>query len=554
MKKLVFISLTMLLCLLSGSSTAQALSPSDLVIVFNRNLPESKGVANYYAQRRGVPAANMVGVDVPDSEDMYRGDYERKLVPPVKAQVEKVRGKGGQPAILLVYGVPLRVGPAAVTKAEEDFKVLAAAKVKEYQGLVMHLAQRLDQLTGAPDSGSIRAQRLSYPVKHVLEMAQASFARGAQYLQKAPRKAVDEPTRAEVISLLVKLGGTSPEADALMKKMSKSEGPERQEIQKQELLVLNAIMRQEVGVGMFRGIMPETAQEIAAAVRFVHGLMGELKFWEEARSLYAASDHRTGAAVDSELTMILAGPYQLASWLPNPFNLAYARLPHINKVKEQTLMVGRLDGPTPEIARRLVDDALETEKAGVSGVFYLDARGLAGQEKTDAYAWFDQHLLNLYTQMKKFSPLKVVLDRRPEVFPPGSCPNAALYCGWHSAATYVPACQWRKGAVGYHVASYEAETLKKPGGNVWCKRMLEEGVAATLGPVAEPYLQSFPLPDQFFPLLMTGKLTLLEVYFLTLPGVSWQMILIGDPLYIPFKNKPAILLPGAKDVKIPDKE
>jgi hypothetical protein len=70
--------------------------------------------------------------------------------------------------------------------------------------------------------------------------------------------------------------------------------------------------------------------------------------------------------------------------------------------------------------------------------------------------------------------------------------------------------------------------------------MLEEGVAATLGPVTEPYLNSFPLPDQFFPLLMTGKLTLLEVYFLTVPQVSWMQILIGDPLYCPFKKNPPI--------------
>ena len=46
--------------------------------------------------------------------------------------------------------------------------------------------------------------------------------------------------------------------------------------------------------------------------------------------------------------------------------------------------------------------------------------------------------------------------------------------------------------MGYHIASYECETLKKEGSTVWCKRMLEEGVAATLGPVAEPYVQAFP--------------------------------------------------------------
>ena len=44
----------------------------------------------------------------------------------------------------------------------------------------------------------------------------------------------------------------------------------------------------------------------------------------------------------------------------------------------QTVMVGRLDGPTPAIARRLVDDAMEVEKTGLTGTFYIDARGLGG--------------------------------------------------------------------------------------------------------------------------------------------------------------------------------
>ncbi len=70
--------------------------------------------------------------------------------------------------------------------------------------------------------------------------------------------------------------------------------------------------------------------------------------------------------------------------------------------------------------------------------------------------------------------------------------------------------------------------------------MLEEGVAATLGPVSEPYLQSFPLPDVFFPLLMSGRHPLVEVYFRSIPYLSWRQVLVGDPLYTPFKNNPAI--------------
>ena len=58
----------------------------------------------------------------------------------------------------------------------------------------------------------------------------------------------------------------------------------------------------------FRGILPDTAQETATAIRFTNGLLGELKFWYEAQQLY--DKPQTMAAVDSELTLIMAGPYQ----------------------------------------------------------------------------------------------------------------------------------------------------------------------------------------------------------------------------------------------------
>ena len=101
--------------------------------------------------------------------------------------------------------------------------------------------------------------------------------------------------------------------------------------------------------------------------------------------------------------------------------------------------------------------------------------------------------------------------------------------------------------MGFHVASGEAATLRGVKSNVWCKRMIEEGIAATLGPVQEPYLSSFPLPDHFFPLLMTGDVPLLDVYYRSSPFLSWRQILIGDPLYRPFMKKPAIRLPQGKE-------
>jgi uncharacterized protein (TIGR03790 family) len=65
--------------------------------------------------------------------------------------------------------------------------------------------------------------------------------------------------------------------------------------------------------------------------------------------------------------------------------------------------------------------------------------------------------------------------------------------------------------------------------------MLADGVTATLGAVAEPYLHSFPKPDELFSELLDGR-CLVEAYYHTLPFNSWRLLLIGDPLYTPFKK------------------
>jgi uncharacterized protein (TIGR03790 family) len=103
------------------------------------------------------------------------------------------------------------------------------------------------------------------------------------------------------------------------------------------------------------------------------------------------------------------------------------------------------------------------------------------------------------------------------------------------------------GAVAFHVASFEMISLRTDNEKGWVAGLLNDGVAATMGAVAEPYLAAFPYPDEFFPLLLTGKLTLAEVYWKTCPMVSWMMTCVGDPLYTPFKTNPQMKaedLPG----------
>jgi uncharacterized protein (TIGR03790 family) len=134
--------------------------------------------------------------------------------------------------------------------------------------------------------------------------------------------------------------------------------------------------------------------------------------------------------------------------------------------------------------------------------------------------------------------MHLVHDDRPDVLPPKSADDVALYCGWYSLRRYVPSCDFNPGAVAFHVASLEMVSLHAASESGWAAGLLRSNVSSTLGAVAEPYLGAFPAADDFFPLLLTGQLPLAEVYWRTNPMASWMINMVGDPLYTPFKANP----------------
>ena len=237
----------------------------------------------------------------------------------------------------------------------------------------------------------------------------------------------------------------------------------------------------------------------------------------------------TNASVDSELSMVLAGNYELYKW-------------QLNKLKNRapywdfkTLMVCRLDGPGFKISQGLVDKAIAAEKTGLIGIAYIDSRGVKNDNKPYSFGYFDKSLHDLSLTIKTKTQLPVVEERTSALFGPGQCPYTAIYCGWYSLKKYIDAFDFVDGAIGYHIASWEAMDIRDPNSTQWCPAMLVDGITATIGAVAEPYLRAFPEPDNFFAELLNGR-CLVEAYYRTKPFNSWQLVLIGDPLYTPFKK------------------
>jgi uncharacterized protein (TIGR03790 family) len=300
---------------------------------------------------------------------------------------------------------------------------------------------------------------------------------------------------------------------------------------------------------------PALATEVESARRQLHQLQIQDRSLEQ--QILQLSQDQSHAAVDSELALLWWGDYPTARWLPNTLHWQFS--PARRAQAPPVVMTCRLDGPSPAVIRRLITDARAVESKGdLEGRIYVNCKANGYDAAADpagtSFGAYDESLRELYRLATNQGGLQGRFEAGPKLFPAASCPEAALYFGWYSLANYIPSNRFVPGAIAVHIASLEAVSLRA-GTNYWCPNLLADGAAATLGPVAEPYLFAFPRPAEFFGFILTGKYTLVECYFRTLPVNSWQMVLIGDPLYNPYRQRPRLKLeqvePSPKGSKFP---
>jgi hypothetical protein len=67
----------------------------------------------------------------------------------------------------------------------------------------------------------------------------------------------------------------------------------------------------------------------------------------------------------------------------------------------------------------------------------------------------------------------------------------------------------------------------------WCGPLIARGATATVGNVFEPYLEYLHRPDLLMEALARGD-NLVDAAYYAIPVLSWQSIVVGDPLYRPF--------------------
>ena len=265
----------------------------------------------------------------------------------------------------------------------------------------------------------------------------------------------------------------------------------------------------------------------------------------------------TGSSVDSELTLLyrrMTGrPVLTAGRIMNPYFLGATPVHEARRFSHREYdmyLVTRLDAFTVEEVTTLIDAAVSPAS---DGRIVLDQRGAlvarTGEE------WLAQTADAIRASR---GPERVVLETTPK---PAAVTGPILgYYAWGSTDP-----QLRKRSVGMHFqpgsiaatfAGADARTFEPPpqswapmsepsNRSTWFAGspqslvgdLIREGATGVAGNVAEPFLEGVVRPNVLFPAYL-GGFNLAESFYLATPYLSWQTVIVGDPLCQPFSQKP----------------
>jgi len=239
------------------------------------------------------------------------------------------------------------------------------------------------------------------------------------------------------------------------------------------------------------------------------------------------------ASVDSELASLGYFRKNLGGPQGNPYYRSYTPILSLGDKLPGLLLVCRLDAADAPTVRRMIDDAIDTEKNGLFGFSYIDTRGIMEGPFSEGDKW----LRNIAKNQQR-AGIPVVMETTPALFPDAyPMGHAAYYYGWYNSDVIGPFgredFRFVKGAVACHIHSYSASTIRDPR-RCWVAPLLARGAAATMGNVYEPFLSLTPQLDVFDDRLRAG-FTFAESAYMCERVTDWMTTFVGDPLYRPFK-------------------
>jgi uncharacterized protein (TIGR03790 family) len=245
------------------------------------------------------------------------------------------------------------------------------------------------------------------------------------------------------------------------------------------------------------------------------------------------------AAVDSELTLLYSDlkqgkPHPIAGPLPNPFfGRRDAKFTH---PEFAMYMVTRLAAYDLAGVKALIDRSLQ---AANHGKFVID---MESPDLKEGNSWLREAANMLPKDRVIFDASENVIYDQTAVIG---------YAGWgsndHNRHRRFLGFHWLPGAIATEFVSSDGRTFQRPPDNwnisdwksqkLWfagspqtlTADYLLEGATAATGHVDEPFLVMTPHPEYLLPAYYSGR-NLAESYYLSIRALSWQNIVIGDPL------------------------
>jgi len=263
----------------------------------------------------------------------------------------------------------------------------------------------------------------------------------------------------------------------------------------------------------------------------------------------------TMASVDSELTLLyqrLVGHTPaIDGRVANPYFLGttpVAQAKPFSREASDLYLVTRLDGYTVADVLGLIDRAsapvregriLLDQKAGVIDAIgnewlaaasdRLGTGGFAGRvvlETSNQVLTGEKNVLGYYSWGSNDA---AITTRRLRLsFVPGAI--AGMYVSTDGRTFTEPPPSWTIGTWRDR-ATFYADSPQSLTGD-----LIREGVTGVAGQVAEPFLDATIRPDILFPAYLSG-FNLAESFYLAMPYLSWQTVVVGDPLCAPFPRQ-----------------
>ena len=271
----------------------------------------------------------------------------------------------------------------------------------------------------------------------------------------------------------------------------------------------------------------------------------------------------TTASVDSELTLLyrkmLGLEVPVGGRVPNPYYLdekPIAEAKPFTRAQHDFYLVTRLDGFTVDDVEKLIDRGAAPT---TTGQIVLDEKATIIDRGGDL--WLEQTADRLRLSG---SGNRVVLEGTRAL---ATAPGPVL--GYYSWGSNDPANQLRRfglafapGAIGGMFVSTDGRTFLEPpatwapspptGGPQWMGSsqslagdLIRDGITGVAAHVSEPFLDATIRPQILFPAYLAG-FNLAESFYLAMPFLSWQTVVIGDPLCAPFSTQlaPGEAIPG----------